>query len=180
MVDLLILTSKLNGAVFGNIYAYANEQGEVSDYHVNLGMNYGKAKADDFVTVCNADIADLVAKTGYSIPLIAEVVAELKASKDPSKPQTTRGKAQSDAYTVINSSLKIHNESKEWYIFAYVEKKTVLIAGEYGADTRSDKTKCKRAVEKALKLKTAKYKQFKVTYDKFTALNMMGEVLIMV
>jgi hypothetical protein len=188
MIDLLLLTSQLKGASFGNILGYTNDKGEVSNHHVNFGMNYGKAKADDFETVMNANIFDLVSKTGFSIDLVSTVIEKMKKSLDPNVPKAKRSqssKGQSDAYTVINSCFKIHNKcddpeiSEALYIYAYGVSKEVIVEGSYGEDTRGEEVKCKTAVQKALKLKTAKYKNFKIKKEKFFEMKMMGDTLIL-
>lgn len=188
MSEFLLLTSQLKGATFGNIYGYMNDKGEIANHHVNFGMNYGKAKGDDFETVSNANIFDLVSKTGFSIDMVSTVIEKMKKSLDPNVIKAKRSqssKGQSDAYTVINSCFKIHNKCEDpeisgaLYIYAYGVSKEVIVAGEYGADTRGEEVKCKSAIQKALKLKTAKYKNFKISSEKFYAMRMSGETLIL-
>ena len=179
MANLLLLTSQLKGAAFGNIFGYSNDRGEIANYHVNFGMNYGKAKGDDYNTVKSASVSEIAAKVNYPIPMVEKAIADLLKSLNPNTPQSAQGKAQSDAYTVVNSSLKIHNETEALYIYAYVVNKEVIVSGEYGVDTRRAETACKDAVKKALNLKTAKYRQFKIEREKFFAMKMSGEVLVL-
>ena len=174
---LLIVTNLIKGGCFAKILNYTNDSGEVANHTVNLGMNYGKAKADDYLTVCQANPIEIATKTGFPLETVIIGLGELKNSLNPDAPQTTRGKAQSDAYEVINSCVKIHVETGFIHIYAYRMNKEILVAGEYKTVNSSEKTLCKKAIQKALALKTAKYGQYKISPEKFEGAKILGQEL---
>ena len=53
----------------------------------------------------------------------------------------------------------MHTDTLELYVFGSKVKKTIVEAVDYGADTRSAKTKAKDEIRKLMK--SAKYRQFK-------------------
>lgn len=174
---LLVVTNLIKSGCFAKINQYTNDSGEVANHTVNLGMNYGKAKADDYLTVCQAVPTELVVKTGFPLETVLISLGELKNSLNPEAPQTARGKAQTEAYEVINGCVKVHIDTGYLHIYAYRMNKEILVAGEYKTVNSSEKTLCKKAIQKALALKTAKYGQYKISPEKFEGAKILGQEL---
>jgi hypothetical protein len=174
---LLVVTNLIKGGCFANINGYTNDSGEVADHRINLGMNYGKAKADDYKTVCEAIPTEIALKTNFPIETVIEALTEMRNSLNPDAPQTVRGKAQTDAYTIINGCVKLHEETGFFHIYAYRMSKKVLVEGVYKQVNSSPKTLCKKAIQKALDLKTSKYGQYKISSEKFEAARILGNEL---
>jgi hypothetical protein len=98
-----------------------------------------------------------------------ELISSLEA------PSKARSEAQKDAYTHINSGLKVHNESGVLYVFGMKVSKKVKEAVDYGADTRKPLTKAKDEIRKLMK--SAKYRQFTFTLSGMS-IKASGEELI--
>lgn len=174
--SLVELTDKIRGGCFANLVDYTNNNGEVANHRINLGMNYGQAKADDYNTIKSAVASQVAKLVGFPLPMVMDTLIKIENSLNPKEEQTKRGKAQSDAYIKINGCVKYHTEKKAYYIYAYRVSKVVTVEGTYTGE-QSEEARCRKAVEKALNLKTAKYGNFKLTEDKFTGGKILGEEL---
>lgn len=174
--SLVELTDMIRGGCFANLVDYTNNNGEVANHRINLGMNYGQAKTDDYATVKSAIATDIATLVGFPLPMVMDTLIKIENSLNPNAEQSARGKAQTDAYEKINGCVKYHTEKKAYYIYAYRVSKTVTVQGTYKGE-QSEDARCRKAVEKALNLKTAKYGNFKLTEDKFVGGKILGEEL---
>lgn len=175
MTTIILTTDQVKAKLFALVAAqgtpkfisvrnYQNNEGEVSNYVINIGVDYGKAKNDD--TLKLTDKTNFKEVKGYSD---AARKALLEASLKPSR----QSEAQQDAYTTICENVRMHNETGRLYIFGFRISKTVLVEGNYGPDTRSKFTKEKDAIREVLK--ATKFRQF--CLDKLVEIRMNGETL---
>ena len=75
-------------------------------------------------------------------------------------PNEARRNAQIDAYTVINSAIKVHNENGTIYIFGLSVNKEVLVDGVYPIVNSRPLTIAKKTIQKGMK--STKYRMYKV------------------
>jgi len=152
-----------NGVSFFSIKGYTNTQGEVTNRVINIGVKYENAKKKDVEFLTNLDVKTL--NSEMSISLLEEArVSLLGALISPNK---ARSNGQKEAYTHISDAVKFHNETKALYVFGFEvkdkegnSKKTILVKGEYKADTRKPLTIAKDLIRN--KMKSTQYRQFKV------------------
>jgi len=174
LIDLLASFSKSNGCTFVRIKDYTNAQGEVQDVTINIGVSYENAKAKDIETLKTLDVSTLSHNyDNVDNTLLEEARKELLAAAI--KPNKAMSNGQKDAYTHIVKGIKVHNETKELYVYGRKVNGTKVIKteGEYKADTRRPLTIAKDIIRK--ELRAPKYRQYKVSEVKSVAAK--GEVL---
>lgn len=156
-------------AKFIAVKGYTNNIGEVSDYVVNVGIDYGKAKAEYTERLkVKENLKDV--EFGNLVSLSEEArIALLNASLKPS----TQSKAQSDAYTQLCPNIRMHNETGRVYVNGYKISKTVIEEVDYPEVNSAPLTIAKNIIRKALK--APKYRQF--CFDKLVDIRMNGETL---
>lgn len=170
---LFTLLANQSTPKFISVRNYTNEQGEVSNYVINIGADYGKAKEDDTVTLLDAENLKAI-DFGSVAPYSEEArIALLEANLKLTVASQNRSDAQTDAYTTICENVRMHNDTGRLYIYGMRISKTVLIPGNYGPDTRRPLTKAKDKIREGLK--TSKFRQFCV--DKIVEVKMNGETL---
>lgn len=152
------VSKSITGVSFFSIKNYTNKVGETSNYLINVGINYTKAKAQDliFLENLNLDKTELVFKSQLADLKLAK--AELIASFI--KPDENRSNGQIDAYTTLFSGVKVHNETGQLYIYGFKQNKTVLVEGVYPKVNSSAKTIAKKELQKHLK--TANFVNFAI------------------
>lgn len=152
------LKSTPTGVTFFGVNNYTNQQGEVSNFVINIGASYGNAKKKDIKYLENLDVNTLETDIDKTILETARV----ELLKSLVTPNENRSNAQSDAYTKINDAVKIHNETNAIYIFGTRVKKTVLVEGNYSKKASNPRvlTIAKDFIRE--NLKTSKYRQFKI------------------
>lgn len=144
----------ITGVSFVSIRNYTNKNGEVSNYLINVGASYERAKVRDIEFLENLNFGEYEFKSDLS--LLEQARQELIAAFI--KPNKNLSEGQTNAYTHIVKGVKVHNENGQIYIYGYKEKKEVLVKGEYGADTRKPLTKAKDELRKLLR--TGKFTQY--------------------
>lgn len=154
---------------FISVKNYMNNDGELSNYVINIGVDYGKAKESDTETLRDAknfEGIDFGKVKAYSEDArIALLTAILKPSNQSA--------AQSDAYTTICPNVRLHNETGRIYVSGFKISKSVLVATDYGADTRQNLTIAKDKIRATLK--ATQFRQF--CFDKLVEIRMNGETL---
>lgn len=163
--QLIALIAAQGTPKFISVRNYENNEGEVSNYVINIGVDYGKAKDSDTNLLRDAKNFKGIVE-GYSD---AARIALLSANLKPSR----QSEAQQDAYTTLCPNLRMHNETGRLYVFGFRISKTVLVEGNYGRDTRSKSTLDKDAIREVLK--ATKFRQF--CLDKLVEIRMNGETL---
>jgi hypothetical protein len=162
--ELFALLANQVTPTFISVKNYRNEQGEVSNYVINIGADYGTAKNADTETL--KDAKNFEGVKGYSDEArLALLTANLKPSN--------QSKAQTDAYTTICPNVRMHNETGRIYVFGFRISKTVLVEGVYPSVNSSPLTLAKEAIRKGLK--APKFRQY--CLDKLVEIRMKGETL---
>src|SRR6478735_2830060 len=170
---LFELLAKQNCPKFISVRNYTNEQGEVSNYVINIGADFATAKENDGLYLLDGDnikAIDFGNVKAYSEEArVALLAANMKLTRD----SVVRSDAQTNAYTTICENVRMHNETGRLYIFGFRVSKTVLVPGNYGPDTRRALTIAKDKIRE--NLKTSKFRQFCI--DKIVEVRMNGETL---
>ncbi len=169
MAKLISLVASTTTPKFVAINGYQNEQGEVSNYVINLGVEFQSAK--------NADIEKLKNKENFldidfgQSALYSEEarLALLNANLKPSN----ASKAQTEAYDIICPNIRLHKAKQRLYVYGYVVSKVVLIEGFYSDTNSALLTIAKNKIRKELRV--PKFRQFSL--DKISEVRIKGETI---
>lgn len=154
-----IIAKTIKGTSFVAVRNYTNSKGEVSNQTFLVGANYGKAKDADIETVRNFDVAPFVSDQ-LDLPILLEAKAAiLKSLQAPSK---SHSEAQANAYETIAPGLKRHIENDTIHLVGFAIAKKVIVEGVYPHVNSRPLTIAKNVLTKAMNLKTAKYRNFKL------------------
>ena len=145
------------GVSFFAVKGYQNEQGEISNYVINVGSDFEKAKKADIKFLQNLKVATI--KDAKSDVVLLEQARQelLKALIEPSK---TRSEGQTDAYEHIAPNVKRHLTNGNLYVFGTRVNKNVLVKGTYPVVNSRPLTIAKDEIRELLK--STKYRQFKL------------------
>lgn len=135
------------GVSFFSIKNYTNQQGEVSNQLINVGIDYGKTKEKDIEFLEKLDVTTRTWE-GATVDIEIARIALIESFKNPDK---VRSEGQTDAYTVISNGVKVHNTTGKLYLYGYKVSKTVLVKGEYKKVNSSKETLAKNELRKLLK-----------------------------
>lgn len=176
LIDFITKTNNITGVSFASIRNYTNSSGEVANHFINLGATLTSAKAKDLTsmkkTTAQKLYFSLPNKNDFSYSVFEKAFNELydslvkvgdKNFDGTIKYRNSRSFGQINAYTVINPSVKVHNEKEQLYIYALRLKKEVLKWGEYKSTNKQHKTICKDAIKKVLDFKSAKFVMYIVS-----------------
>jgi hypothetical protein len=182
--------SGLKSASFVGIKGYTNSVGEVSNHVVLTNFSYGNAVKKDLKKLKLAtekDKQNIADKSGLSLELINQAIEKLSESfikNQNAETQSNQSKAQNEAYIKINSAMKIHKETKQLYIYALAVHKEVIQEAPEEIDSKTGKKKevnsrpltlAQNAVKKYFNFSTAKYRQFIVSPETLSGVNINGE-----
>lgn len=145
LVEFLTKTNNINGVSFAGIKGYENSKGEIANVQINLGASIWSAKAKDLENFKKLELLsfwsnNVTDKVKFPFALFEKayinvfnslVEIDAKLYDGTVKTQNTRSKAQTNAYTVINNSVKVHNEKEQLYLYGLQISKTVIVEGEY-------------------------------------------------
>ena len=165
------LNKSITNVTFCSVKGYENEKGEISDYLINIGVNYETAKQKDIKFLKELDVTTME----WESPMVEVIKAKTELLESLINPSRKRSEAQKEAYIHINEALKLHTDTLELYVFGSKVKKKVIEAVDYGADTRSAKTKAKDEIRQLMK--STKYRQFKFKLNGMS-LKTNGEQLV--
>jgi hypothetical protein len=170
VIKTIFEAAQIGKAQFVYIKNYRNQQGEVSNYLINLGMSYDEQRLKD--------IAKLEAKK-FEQDTIKEIarreMLDSKIKNTSDETRTNASKAQIDAYLELCNNVKLHKESFELHMKSFLVKKEIIIPGVYKPVNSSDKTIAKRQIGKELDLSTDNYRQFKFANMDQTVISINGE-----
>lgn len=154
---------------FVSIKNYCNNQGEISNYVINIGASYGNAKDKD--TEFLSEPANMMAIDFGSLAPFSEDarIALLDANLNPSN----QSEAQTDAYTTICPNVRMHNETGRIYVFGFKISKTVLVPGVYPKVNSRSLTLAKEKIRSVLN--APKFRQY--CLDKIVDIRLKGETL---
>ena len=145
LVNFLTESNRIKGVSFASIKGYENSKGEIANHLINLGATLGNAKVKDLKEFKELNLKNfyeikVTDKEKFSFELMQKAYINVynslvkigdKLHDGTIKVQNKRSKGQTDAYTVINSSVKVHNEFERLYVYALRIKKDVLVKGVY-------------------------------------------------
>ena len=170
---LVAIISQIKTPSFVRIINYSNDkgQGEVADYTLNLGVTYENAKEADGIFLLDAE--NLKSIDFGSVAHVAEVARQemLEARLAPTKKTVNRSNGQSDAYATLCPNVRLHIAEQRIFIYGFVVRKDVKVAGTYKAVNSSDVTIAKRKIEKHLK--ATQFRQF--AFDRLQSVKVKGE-----
>ena len=165
LVEYLTETNRINGVSFVSIKGYTNSHGEVANHLVNIGASLDNAKAKDLKDLKELDIEKFYMNNApkndkMTLELFKKAYINVYNSLVPIggklyegtvKVQNERSKAQINAYTVINSSVKVHNEFEQLYMFGLKVRKEILIKGIYPVVNSRPLTIAQNIIKKGMK-----------------------------
>lgn len=182
-----------NGSTFVGISEYVNSSNEISNQVVVANFLYGKAVEKDVETLKSAtdvdckNIADWTVKqankTGFDRLDRSYTTAEVREMINGRierflNPNKKKSDAQKDIYTNIEgTTLRILNETGEVCMYALQVHKEILQEGEYKERKRksADKVTIERYFNKYFNLRTAKFRNFKLSADKLNKIALTGD-----
>lgn len=174
-VKLVVTAKTIKGTSFVGIRDYENKQGELSNYTLNVGINYENVLKNDFNTLKNNQVEIVeTLKKSYPIAIIEQAYKELltslekrlsdeitKANLRAENDKTILASdAQIDAYINLTKGIKLHKDTMQLHVFGLVVKKTVLKAIEYKQTKSRELTIVKNKIEKFCDFKQSKYRTF--------------------
>ena len=173
LINFITVTNNIQGASIASFRNYANKYGEVANHKIILGATIESAKAKDLALLKTFTAQDLFfkAKDKFNAPFetFKKAYDELynsltviggKNIDGTEKVKSNRSYGQTNAYTVINSSLKIHNELDRLYIYGLRISKDVIVEGVYPTVNKQAKTVCKDFIKKTLDFKSEKFAMY--------------------
>ncbi len=174
-VKLVVTAKTIKGTSFVGIRDYVNKQGELSNYTLNVGINYENVLKNDFNTLKNNQVEIVeTLKKSYPIAIIEQAYNELltslekrlsdeitKANLRAENDKTILASdAQIDAYINLTKGIKLHKDTMQLHVFGLVVKKTVLKAIAYKQTKSRELTIVKNKIEKFCDFKQSKYRTF--------------------
>jgi hypothetical protein len=173
----------LNGAKFINLNGYESETtGEIADHNILVNINVMNAKKTDNKTLHNSNI-EVVAESKkdiafdiFKVALSEMIVSSDKNISENKEDRTVNSQAQTDAYFHVNNSIRILKETGEVQIFGFANKKyNVVKEGVYKVVKSADKTIAKQQITKVLKLRSGKFRTYKL--NNIASVSLTGKTL---
>lgn len=178
------IIESVNRPTFVGINNYlSSTSGELANHVILCNFSYKNAVLRDLSKLQNCTINDIeaIAKNSkLSVDLISEAIEKLKNSfinnmnKETASNQSL---AQKDAFTVISDAVKVHNESKQIYIYGLAISKKVIEKGEYKSVNSRPLTIAQNEVKKFFNFSSDKYRQFIVNPENLSSVKINGEEL---
>lgn len=171
---LLAQLAAIGGARFAS-FTYTNKQGETAKYSLILGGSTEEMYRKDITYLTRAlSLLTRIGAREHNVLACSELLASRQKSLEVGighNPDYTNA----DTYLTLNGfrGVKMHKETGALYVNGLVEKKVVLIPGEYKAVKSAPKTIAKRKLEKMAY--SGRFRQFDLSAISRAALN--GEVL---
>jgi hypothetical protein len=167
LIDFITITNNIKGVSFASIKNYENSKGEVANHKINLGATLKGAKAKDLILMQNTSAKELFATTDIpSFEIFEKAFNELYNSLVPIggknidgtiKVKSSRSYGQTNAYEIINPSVKVHLEYQRLYIYGLRISKEIIVEGTYPTTNKQRKTVCKDYIKKTLDFKSTKF-----------------------
>lgn len=112
--------------------------------------------------------------------IVAETIIAMN-NNDNDETRSNQSQANIDKYDYLGRGIKQHKENKKYYFYANSHSKQVIEAGEYKDSTPQPETAQKNAISRYCKevlnkqLPIDKFRQFVVSPDQMTEVNVTGE-----
>jgi hypothetical protein len=148
---LMLLLNEIKTPSFVRILNYSNDkgQGEVANYTINMGIDYGNAKQADIKFLSEPSNMTLVNFSEGLQPLAEAARLEMYESRV--NPKTRHSQAQTEAYVQLCPNIRLHAETGRIFVYGFVVKKDVIVQGKYDKVDSSAMTRAKRCIDKELK-----------------------------
>lgn len=160
------------GVSFFSIRDYSNKKGEVADYLINVGADYGKAKEKDFKFLTNLKVEKL---KSFNSSIANLKKARLSLLKSLVRPDKNRSEGQTKAYKGIRSNVKINNKTGKLYIYGFKISKRVKVENpEIKIPNSTKLTIAKNEIKKFMK--SSKFSNFIVSSAK--SMSVSGKTII--
>ncbi len=172
IISQLQLFAKLAKQVtptFISIKNYQNNEGEISNYVINVGASYENAKKSDTDFLSNPENLSGIDFGNVDLLKDQARIALLEANRKPSNQSI----AQTEAYTTVFPNVRVHNETGRIYVFGFKISKQVLVPVKYKSVNHAPLTVAKEKIRK--NLKACNFRQYCV--DKLVEIKMKGETL---
>lgn len=171
IVALIKGLATIKTAKFVAIKNYENSNGEISNYVINCGADYGKAKEADLKALESKEALEGVDFGQYAMYAEQARIALIEAIKKPSKGSV----AQTEAYMTIAPNVRLHLDSGRLFVFGFTlpNSKVILKEGVYPSVASAPLTIAKDKIRK--NLKHTKFRQF--AFDQLKQIRMNGETL---
>ena len=156
---------------------------ELANHVILCNFSYKNAVLRDLSKLQNCTISDIetIAKnSNLPADLINEAIEKLKTSfinnmnKETASNQSL---AQKDAFTVVSDAVKIHNDTKQIYIYGLAIDKKVIEKGEYKTVNSRPLTIAQNEVKKYFNFSSDKYRQFIVNPENLSSVKINGQEL---
>ena len=179
--------SNLKGSKFVGIKEYySSTSGEIANHVVIANFSYKKAVKKDLkaLQTITDEQKQAIAKKGFSIEMIEQAIEKMKTSfinnLNP-ETQSNQSKAQQDAYLNITNGIKLHIETGKLFMYALTvpESKQIIQEGEHKKVNSRPLTLCQNEIKKVLNFSTAKFRQFSISPDQLTGVNISGEKFVL-
>lgn len=167
--------TEIDGGLFVGIREYQNKANEIANHVINVNFSYNNAVINDIKKLQNAtekDIVNIARQFNIEVDLVKKAMDKLLNSLINNQNKETasnQSKAQNDSYISICPSIKIHRETRNFYIYGLRVSKNVLVEGEYKKVNHRPLTVAQNAIKKYFDFTTAKYKNYIVAPDKLKA-----------
>jgi len=153
-MDIIKLKEKLNNysGGFFSVKNYKNQNGEISNYLLNVKVNIDTLKKKD-VEKLNSFVPenDLQAKAKEEL---------LNSLTNPSDATKNRSEGQKNAYVYVSDGIKLHTETMKLFFVGQRVKKTIVVNGVYPAVNSRPLTIEKNKIKKTLS--SPNYRQFQI------------------
>lgn len=183
----------LTGCRFVSLSGYESKTGEVANYTINAGIDYGNAVKQDEAFLANyeplpEDITNFESKLpekhtsveGFSAEalLVEARDALLKSIRKETESSVVASKAQTDAYESVGPAIRRHKESGALSIYGLKRSKTIVTESPTPRKTVNSRplTLAKNFISNKY-LKTANFRS--LLLDKVKVAKVNGETLIL-
>jgi flagellar biosynthesis component FlhA len=171
-LQAIVELSKISsGCKFVSIRNYRNNEGEVSNYLINVGLSVQDQKEKDLVKLNEAK---------FENPLLEKARIEMIETKTKNLNKETASNqslAQTDAYVSIAPNVRLHKETYSFKVTGFKVKKEVIVPIEYKAVNSSPLTIAKKKVGKEINLLMDNFRQFSFENMENTTIKLNGETI---
>lgn len=152
LVDLKNALANYNGGFFGVRNYESSISGEISNFVINVKVNYKNLKLKD-IDICDKFMPKTQIEVDAKDALMGAFLSPKKSTKN-------RQKGQIDAYTYLFDGIKMHNESLDLFFVGQRISKKILVKGNYPIRNKKPLTIAKDNIRKLFS--TSNYRSFKI------------------
>jgi hypothetical protein len=168
---LVAIISQIKTPSFIRIVNYKNNEGEIANHTINLGVSYENAKEADSVFLLDTENINKVDFDEYAHASVEAWNEMLTSRLAPTKETENRSSGQTDAYITLCPNVRLHIAEQRIFIYGFVVSKEVIVPGTYKKVNSSAKTLAKKKINKHLK--ATQFRQF--AFDRLQSVKVKGE-----